>query len=115
MKKLTNSEITTIAAAAIVTQLTRHSGPSARALMFRISTLTQAAAKQGPAAFGKALSRIQANTRAFFDAGRTESRVPFAAVSILAQTAAKQGPASFGFALRQIDTIARNFFDTTRA
>ena len=105
-----------IAAQVIAEQIiTNTKTPSVKALMHRISSLTAAAAKQGPASFGFALKQIDAAARAYWTTGATETRAIMYRVSSLTTAAAKHGPDSFGFALQQIEEAARGFWKQARA
>ena len=105
-----------IAAEVIAEQIiTNTKTPSPKAIMQRISSLTVAAAKQGPSSFGFALKQIDAAARAYWTTEATEARAIMYRVSSLTTVAAKHGPDSFGFALQQIEEAARGFWKQARA
>ena len=105
-----------IAAQVIAEQIINNTKtPTPRAIMHRISSLTAAAVKNGPEAFGFALSRIDAAARAYWKTGATEARAVMFRITSLTQAAAQRGPESFGFALHEIDAAARGFWKQARA
>lgn len=104
-----------IAAEVIAEQIIQNSKtPSTKAIMQRISSLTAAAAKNGPEAFGYALRQIDAAARAYWKASHTEGRATMYRVSTVCTAAAKHGPESFGFALKQIEEAATGFWKQAR-
>ena len=105
-----------IAAEVIAKQIiTNTKTPSPKAIMQRISSLTAAAAKQGPTSFGFALKQIDAAARAYWTTGATEARAVMFRISGLTTAAAQRGPDSFGFALQQIEEAAAGFWKQARA
>ena len=111
MKKNSKQTEARIAAQVIAEEIiTNAKAPSVKALMHRISSLTQAAKSQGPEAFAFALSQIEKAARAYWKTGTTEARAVMFRISSLTTAAAQHGPDSFGFALQQIENAARSFW-----
>ena len=109
-KNITKKQEAQIAAQIIAEQIITNMNPSPKAIMHRITSLTAAAKKHGPEAFGYALQQIDAAARAYWTAAHTEGRAVMYRVSSLTSAAAHRGPDSFGFALQQIDEAARGFW-----
>lgn len=116
MKKNTKKTETTIAAEVIAREIIQNAKPpSAKAIMQRITSLTAAAVKNGPEAFGYALRQIDNAARAYWKAGHTEGRAIMYRVSTLCTAAAKHGPQSFRHALNEIEAATRNFWKKAHA
>ena len=105
-----------IAAQVIAEQIINNTKtPTPRAIMHRISSLTAAAAKNGPQAFAFALSRIDTAARAYWKTGSTEARAIMFRITSLTQAAAQRGPDSHGPALLMIQDAARSVWKQARA
>lgn len=105
-----------IAAQVIAEQIINNAKtPSVKALMHRISSLTAAAAKNGPQAFAFALSQIDTAARAYWKTGSKEARSIMFRITSLTQAAAQRGPDSHGPALLMIQDAARSFWKQARA
>ena len=116
MKKNSKQQEARIAAQVIAEQIINNTKtPSPRAIMHRISSLTAAAAKNGPQAFGYALQQIDRAARAYWKTGTTEARAVMFRITSLTQAAAQRGPDAHGPALLMIQDAARSFWKQARA